>query len=229
MVYQSIGSEPERCSGLGLVPILATGCYYVLPSPVQALTAVQFVPQLIAYLMLAVWIALNTHVPRRLGLEPHHFGLGLRWGIPTGLALGMLNVSVILWIIPQLGGDIEFLRETPHARMPVPMMLPWFIILIAVLVELNFRGFLLGRLLALFQRRRASIAPMLAIGASSLVFSCDPFMVATFRHLHWIAVWDGMVWGMLWLRLRNLYVPIIAHAVEVMVMYSVLKLLFEKA
>jgi thiamine transporter ThiT len=63
----------------------------------------------------------------------------------------------------------------------------------------------------------------LAIGASALAFSFDPFMVITFRHLHWIAVWDGLVWGLLWVRLRNLYVPIVAHAIEVMVTYSVIR------
>lgn len=216
-------NEPERFSGLGLVPVLATGWYYILPPPLQAQPAVQFGPQLIAYLMLAVWAALNTQVPRRLGLGRLLFGQGLRWGVPTGVALGILNVSVILWIIPRLGGDIEFLRTTPHARIPAPMMLPWLIMLIAVMVELNFRGFLLGRLLELFQGSHIRIAPVLAVGLSSIAFSCDPFMVTTFRHLHWIAVWDGMVWGTLWLQLKNLYVPIIAHAVEVMVMYSVLK------
>ena len=49
-------------------------------------------------------------------------------------------------------------------------------------------------------------------------------MVATFRNLHWIAVWDGMIWGAIWVRFRNLYAPIVAHSVEVMIMYSILKL-----
>ena len=108
-------------------------------------------------------------------------------------------------------------------------MLPWLIILIAVGVELNFRGFLLGRLLALCESRafgkRPEIGPVLAVGASALTFAFDPFMVATFKHLHWIAVWDGIVWGMIWLRLRNLYAPITAHVVEVMVLYSTIKVI----
>jgi len=49
-------------------------------------------------------------------------------------------------------------------------------------------------------------------------------MVITFKHLHWIAVWNGLVWGTIWLYLRNLYATIAAHAVEVMVLYSSLKL-----
>ena len=47
--------------------------------------------------------------------------------------------------------------------------------------------------------------------------------VATFRHLHWIAVWDGLVWGAVRLKTGNLYIPIVAHAVEVMVMYSAVR------
>jgi membrane protease YdiL (CAAX protease family) len=85
----------------------------------------------------------------------------------------------------------------------------------------------LGRL-AEFERkwRRAysgqQIAP-LALLATTLVFTFDPFMVNTFRHLHWIALWDGLIWGMIWLRTRNLWITIVAHAVEVIVMYSVVR------
>ena len=96
-------------------------------------------------------------------------------------------------------------------------MMPWFIVLIACFVEINFRGFLLGRLLAL------GLPSTLAIAASAVLFAFDPFMVATFKHLHWIAVWDGLVWGLLWVRLRNLYATIVAHAVEVILMYSVVR------
>jgi membrane protease YdiL (CAAX protease family) len=130
-------------------------------------------------------------------------------------------------MVPWLGYDIAFLRDTPHAQIPPAVMLPWFILLIAVLVEVNFRGFLLGRLLVLAERMAPTLptplASGMAIGMTALAFSFDPFMVITFRHLHWIALWDGLVWGLLWVRLRNLYVPIIAHAVEVMVMYSIIR------
>jgi hypothetical protein len=47
--------------------------------------------------------------------------------------------------------------------------------------------------------------------------------VATFHQLHWIAVWDGLVWGILWVSLRNLYVTIVAHAVEVILLYLVIR------
>ncbi len=62
-----------------------------------------------------------------------------------------------------------------------------------------------------------------AIGTSSLVFAFDPFMVVAFRHLHWIAVWDGLIWGWMRIRLRNLYAVITAHALEVVIMYLCVK------
>jgi hypothetical protein len=55
-----------------------------------------------------------------------------------------VNTLVILRVIPSMGGDIAFLADTPHARVPLLIMMPWFITAIAVLVEVNFRGFLLG-------------------------------------------------------------------------------------
>jgi membrane protease YdiL (CAAX protease family) len=49
-------------------------------------------------------------------------------------------------------------------------------------------------------------------------------MVNTFQHLHWIAVWDGLIWGAIRLRTGNLYTTIVAHAVEVLIMYSAVKM-----
>jgi membrane protease YdiL (CAAX protease family) len=106
-------------------------------------------------------------------------------------------------------------------------MFPWVIVCIAILIELNFRGFLLGRLLTLWQglplRGYDRTGQILATFTSSAIFAFDPFMVTTFKELHWIAVWDGLVWSWLWVKLRNLYVPMVAHAVEVMILYAVLK------
>jgi hypothetical protein len=48
-------------------------------------------------------------------------------------------------------------------------------------------------------------------------------MVNTFQHLHWIALWDGLIWGIIWLRTHNLYITIVAHAVEVIAMYSAVR------
>ena len=218
---------PERSAWLAWMPILATAFFYALPSDLQSDQVLQFLPQAVAYASLAWWASQNSDIMARLGLRPVQLGQGLRWGTATGLILGAANVGIILWMVPWLGYDIAFLRDTPHAQIPPAVMLPWFILLIAVLVEVNFRGFLLGRLLALAERFTPALPlPLiggLAIGVSALAFSFDPFMVATFRHLHWIALWDGFVWGLLWARLRNLYVPIIAHAVEVMVMDSIIR------
>ena len=63
----------------------------------------------------------------------------------------------------------------------------------------------------------------LAIFTSALIFAFDPFMVNTFQHLHWIALWDGLIWGIIWLTTKNLYVTIVAHAVEVLVMYGAIR------
>ena len=228
---RSTNPQAEKLAGLALTPILTTGLYYALPPRLQFQPAILFLPQVLAYVGLTVWIAQNDRITERLGLTLRQFGQGLRWGAVTGLALGLLNVSVILLAVPWLGGDIEFLRQTPHARVPVALVLPWTILLIAVAIELNFRGFLLGRLLTLCENsrlgQRAWMGPALAVGATATAFAFDPFMVVTFKHLHWIAMWDGIVWGTIWLRMRNLWATIVAHAVEVMIMYIIIKIVLE--
>jgi membrane protease YdiL (CAAX protease family) len=217
----------ERGAALALLPIAATLAYYALPEWVQAQRLVQFVPQLIAYLGLALWAWRNTAIATRVGLQRSQWSAGVKLGVVMGLLLGGFNAFVVLHLVPFLGWDITFLKHTPHARVPVLMMVPWFIMGIALLVELNFRGFVLGRLAAL-EATLWSIEPLrrlppLALVTSALVFAFDPFMVVTFRHLHWIAVWDGLIWGFFWLLTRNLYVPIVAHAVEVIVVYSAVR------
>ena len=207
----------ERGAGLVLLPVLATIFFDLTPNEWQDYTFLQFLPQGLAYLGLLIWIGLNTHIVRKFGLEPERLLTGAAWGIAVGLLLGAINLLVILKIIPWLGIDITFLRTTPHARIPFWLMMPWCIVLIACFVEINFRGFLVGRLLAL------GLPFAFAIAVSAVLFAFDPFMVATFKHLHWIAVWDGLVWGLLWVRLRNLYATIVAHAVEVILMYSVVR------
>jgi membrane protease YdiL (CAAX protease family) len=217
----------ERLPWLSLLPVTLTALYYLLPSSVQKHLLVMLLPQLAAYVALLAWLSRNFDGLARLGLAPDDAPQGLRWGVWTGLVLGIVNVSVILFIVPRLGQDILFLRQTPHARMPMWVMFPWTIMVVAMLVELNFRGFLLGRLLALWHgsplHRYDRLGQGLAIVASSVAFAFDPVMVITFKHLHWIAVWDGLIWGGLWIRLRNLYAPILAHAVEVMILYAILK------
>ena len=220
-----------RISGAGtvlaLLPIGATFGYYWLPGSLKEALLAQFAPQLLAYLAMGFWASHTSEVPAQLGLEKAKAGNGLKWGLITGLLLGCLNTFVILSIYPSLGYDITFLKQTPHGRLPVLLMVPWFICGIALFVEINFRGFLLGRLADLESNwcgtnpsRRFS---PLALITSTLTFAFDPFLAHTFRYLHWIALWDGLIWGAIWLRTRNLWITIIAHAVEVIVMYSAVK------
>lgn len=223
----SASDTDERGAGLALLPVAATLNYYALPDSLQNQPLVQFAPQLIGYLAFALWAAHNDSVVARLGLSPSNLRSGARLGLITGVTLGCLNALIILALVPWLGWDITFLTQTPHARVPVVVMVPWFVSMIALMVELNFRGFLLGRLAALesnFWRLRMlqRLSP-LALLTSALVFAFDPFMVVTFRHLHWIALWDGFVWGLLWLIARNLYATIVAHAVEVILVYSAVR------
>ena len=217
----------ERGSALALLPIAATLDYYALPDWLREQTLIQFAPQIIAYLAFALWASHNHSLLIRFGLEPRQFAPGVRVGVLTGLVLGGLNSIVILHLVPAFGYDITFLTDTPHAQLPVFVMVPWFIVGIALFVEFNFRGFLLGRLVSLESTlwRHAwlrNLSPV-ALVTSALMFSFDPFMVNTFRDLHWIAVEDGLVWGLIWLRTRTLYATIVAHAVEVILVYSAVR------
>ena len=213
----------EMGAALALLPTAATLGFYVLPASLQEQTLVQFAPQIFAYLALGFWATHNRDIVSRLGLEKRKIRDGLRWGLLTGLFLGCLNTFVILSAYPHLGYDVSFLRTTPHGRLPLLIMAPWFICGIALFVELNFRGFLLGRLAALesglWRSGLAQRLSPLALVTCALIFAFDPFMVNTFQHLHWIALWDGLIWGIIYLRTRNLYITIGAHAVEVIVMY----------
>ena len=223
---------PIRLSGegaaLALLPIGATFGYYGLPDSFREQILVQFAPQVLAYIGLALWMRRASHVLAHLGLERDMIRDGLRWGAVTGLLLGAMNTMVILVVYPSLGYDIIFLKHTPHGRLPVLLMVPWLICGIAVFVEINFRGFILGRLAELESHWWESNSPRrlapLALLASSFTFVFDPFLVNTFQHLHWIALWDGLIWGSIWLKTRNLWITIVAHAVEVVIMYSAVRI-----
>ena len=225
--YMTPARAEEQGAALALLPTAATLSYYALPASLQAQTLVQFAPQILAYIALGFWASHNRKVVSRLGLETENVRDGLRWGLLTGLLLGCVNTFVILSIYPHLGYDITFLKTTPHGRLPLVVMVPWFICSIALFVELNFRGFLLGRLVVLesglWRSGLAQRLSPLALITCALLFAFDPFMVNTFQHLHWIALWDGLIWGIIWLHTRNLYITIVAHAVEVIVMYSVVR------
>ncbi|MBX3331154.1 MAG: CPBP family intramembrane metalloprotease [Nitrospira sp.] len=218
---------PTAGAALPLLPIGATFGYYWLPSSLREELLVQFTPQLLAYLAMSFWASRTFQISVQLGLEKAKLGDGLKWGLVTGLLLGCLNTFVILSIYPSLGYDITFLKHTPHGRLPVLLMVPWVICGIALFVEVNFRGFLLGRLVELESTwcgtNSSRCFSPLALITSTLTFAFDPFMENTFRHLHWIALWDGLIWGAIWIRTQNLWITIVAHAVEVIVMYSVVK------
>jgi membrane protease YdiL (CAAX protease family) len=219
----------EVLAGLAILPILATVSFYLLPESWQAQRLCQFAPQIVAYVSFGIWAVCNADIIPKLGLQPTKSSAGIRLGLLIGLLLGSLNTTLIVYGAPALGLDIEFLRNVPHAHIPLTVMVPWFIIFIAIAVEMNFRGFLLGRLLALFSHHTrpskdlSIIASVMALGISSLAFAFDPFMVSTFQHLHWIAVWDGFIWGWFWLRTRNLYIPIAAHSMEVIIEYLLIR------
>ncbi|MBX3308739.1 MAG: CPBP family intramembrane metalloprotease [Nitrospira sp.] len=214
-------------AALALLPIGATLGYYALPAALQTHPLAQFTPQLLAYLAMGIWTSRTSDISTQLGLERAKVINGLKWGLLTGLALGCLNTFVILSIYPSFGYDITFLKQTPHGRLPVFLMVPWFICGIAFFVEVNFRGFLLGRLVEYEQHWRGAHSgqqlALLALLATTLAFTFDPFMVNTFQYLHWIALWDGLIWGTIWLRTRNLWITIVAHAGEVMIMYSAVR------
>ncbi len=215
---------PERAAWLALLPALATLGYYALPSSLQQNLWVTFSPQVVAYAALAAWAISNTKPYQCLRLDPSGIISGLRWGTFVGVALGAVNLSLILIVIPALGGEIAFLRETPHAQAPVWVMFPLGIAVVGVMVELNFRGFQMGRLLTLLgDQANGKIA---ATVLAALVFAWDPFLVQVFRHLHWIALWDGLVWGILMLRTGSLYATMAAHTMEVWILYVSLKLWF---
>src|SRR5439155_18196699 len=179
----SASAHSERAAWLAILPILSTLAYYTLPAPLQQDLWLTFSPPLPAYASLAVWALSNRGWKTLLRLDAQGIGPSLKWGALVGLALGAVNLSFILLILPALGGDILFLRETPHAKAPAWVMFPVGIAMIGVLVELNFRGFEMGRLLTLLGQSQAGKLGALLV--SALAFSCDPFMMRVFQHLLW--------------------------------------------
>ncbi|MBI3994970.1 MAG: CPBP family intramembrane metalloprotease [Nitrospirae bacterium] len=216
--------RPERWSGLAILPaVLSLG--YSFGSPVSSgslWTAV--IPQWVAYVCLAVWCAANDGCRERLFIGTRNLKRGFWIGMAVGLITGLLNLWIIVGLTPWLGYGFDFLRDTPHAKMPFAVMAPWGIVLIAIFVELNFRGFLLGRLSVLLGDK--PYGPAAAVVLSALVFSFDPFMVTVFRGYHWLAFTDGLIWGGLLIATRNLISTITAHAVEVILVYTVLKVFY---
>jgi membrane protease YdiL (CAAX protease family) len=171
-----------------------------------------------------VWCAVNDRRLDRLFLVSHNLKKSLMLGGLVGLFTGLINLWVIIKLTPWLGYSFDFLRDTPHARMPFAVMVPWGIVLIAVFVEINFRGFMMGRFMAMTDGK--PYGPAIAVIVSAVVFSQDPFMVTVFRGFHWLALTDGLIWGGLLIYTRNLFSTITTHAVEVILVYAVLRVFY---
>ena len=140
---------PERGAALVLCPVAALFPFIVLPIDSPAATALSVSPPT---QRICSSIAVGQAQQRiRSAPRPHPDTLsaGPSLGTRRWSLLGSINALVILYLVPHLGGDYRFLADTPHAKIPMWIMLPWFIGFIAVMVELNFRGFQLGRLLRL--------------------------------------------------------------------------------
>ncbi len=206
-----------------LLPFSATGFYYLFLFPSSRLRHV-FLPLIFSLIALSIWIKLNPKRSWKLYLRKNSWKGAVSKGIAVGTGLGILNLFVIVKLTPWLGYSNEFLRETPHADFPLWVMFPFGILIISFLVEVLFRGWILGRFLNLFRGTRAGTC--FAVLLSALYFSFDPFMVIYFKGYHWLALTDGVVWGGLLLKTGNLFSSISAHTVEVWIVYLVLKVFY---
>ncbi|MBI3609263.1 MAG: hypothetical protein HY204_01005 [Nitrospirae bacterium] len=217
-------SRVERWNGLAVIPVLLTFTYPLWsPFPADALWPT-LMPQLAAYAGLIFWCVVNDRCFSRLFITADRLAKNLLRGGFIGVLTGLVNLWVIVGLTPRLGYRFDFLRDTPHARMPFAVMVPWGIVLIAFWVELNFRGFILGRLAVMSGDK--PYGPAIAVTVSALAFSWDPFMLTVFRGYHWLALTDGLIWGGLLIYTRNLFSTVAAHAVEVILVYSVLKIFY---
>lgn len=219
---EALQSSHPRQFPLGwLLPVGATFLLHVILRDDQG-GPLLFLPQFLAY----GWMLTHRgqlRVPQ-IGLTGERIGSALGVGAAVGFLLGGLNLWVILQAAPWLGWDPSFLRETPHARLPFWVMFPFGIVFIAVFVETNFRGWFFAELREAVGMMGGK--PIWTVLGSALLFSFDPFMVATFGVFHWLALSDGIVWGLLRLKMQSLWSPIAAHTVEVWLSYGVLKLFY---
>jgi len=211
----------ERCNWLVFIPILANIVYFMFP-PKETNIAFLFIPQILSYVTMILWSCINKKFNIRI--NPANYKASIIYGFAAGLITGAINLFFILKVTGWLGQDYEFLRETPHAKIPFLLMMPFGIIMVSSFVEINFRGFIMSRFLTMF--RNNSGGAFAAIAISSIVFATDHFMLFYFKIFAWLALFDGIIWGYLYYRTGNILGPIAAHSICVMIVYTVLKVFY---
>lgn len=214
---------PEPFSWRLLVPCGSILIYFLFFYPASHLLLV-FTPLILALFALICWWRWDHGSFSRLYLRKEGLKEALLLGAAAGVGLALFNLFVILKLTVWLGYSYDFLQLTPHAHLPISLMLPFGILAIGFIIEVLFRGWILGRLWALMKNIRGGT--YLSIFLSALIFSFDPFMVVYFKGYHWLALSDGIVWGGLLLKTQNLGSTIAAHTVEVWIVYSILKVFY---
>ncbi len=219
----SRSSSKEPSSWLLLIPLGSILVYYIFFYPSSHLLLV-FTPLILTLFSLIGWWRWDGGGFQHLRLRKEGLKEAVLMGAGAGAVLALFNLFVILKLTVWFGHSYDFLQQTPHAHLPIWLMLPFGILLISFIVELLFRGWILGRLWMLTKNMPGGA--YLSILLSALVFSFDPFMVVYFRGYHWLALSDGLVWGGLLLKTQNLASTIAAHTVEVWIVYFILKVFY---
>lgn len=178
---------------------------------------VQLLPLVVAGVVAVWWLAVNGWDWPNLGLRR----LPARWlagGAAVGITMAVVNTVVITILVPMWGGGYSVLYDSPHAQAAWWVMLFVVVPLVAVMVEVCFRGLLLGRLLVWLPA--GGWGRWGAILTAAWFFTWDPFLVFSFGEFHWLGLTDGVIWGYLFLRSGSLLAPMVAHGVEVGLLYG---------